>query len=224
MSHLHDRVAALVDGELSPTARCRAQAHLERCEPCRDAVAAERATRRLTADAASAEPSAELMARLMAMGGPSGPLRPREGHLPGTPRVPALPAPGRESELLRVVGPAPARPPRARSSRPAGRPTSEPRAARTTPGARTTSPRRAARRPRRGLAAAVLGTVSLATVGVLGVALMGGAVRVPGSAEPIFSQLVVDGVERGGVAGDRVVAPVARFIAPEATARPTATP
>lgn len=39
MSHLHNRVSALVDGELSPTARRRALAHARRCADCRDEIA-----------------------------------------------------------------------------------------------------------------------------------------------------------------------------------------
>lgn len=207
--HLHDRVTALVDGELSPGARSRALGHLRHCEPCRAAVDAERATRQVMAQAPAVEPSSDLVARLLAMGGPQGPMRPREGHVPGTPRVPALAAPGREP-----------RPARARSSRPAGRPAPEPRVG-TAPGPPSPA-RTAARRTRRRLTAAVLGTVSLATIGMLGVGVMGGAVRVPSAAEPVLGRLVV---ERAGVAGDTsVVAPVARLTGPDAVPQPSGTP
>ena len=213
MNHLHDRVAALVDGELSRAGLCRATAHLQHCEACRAAVEAERATRQMTAQAAPVEPSQALVARLLAIGGPQGPLRPRDGHVPGTPRVSALPAPGA------------AVPPRVRTVRPPGR-RSSPQPMSTAPPTRVPAGRRA-RRTRRVLAAAVLGTVSLATVGVLGVGLVAGTVQLPAAADPVFGRLVV---ERAGVAGDtRVVPPVATLpaadptgadVAPEPSQRP----
>lgn len=203
MTHLHDRVTALVDGELSAGARCRALTHLERCAACRDAVDAERATRRLTAGAPTAEPSAELVARLRALGGPSGPLRPREGHLPGTPRVPPLPSPGHASGPLWTAEPRP----RARSTRPAGRPAPWSR------GGAAPAPRRGRRR-RRGVSLALIGTMSLVSAGVLGASLAGGAIRLPEDARAVFAPLVV---ERGGVVGDRpVVTPAVRSADPEA--------
>jgi len=197
VTHLHDRVTALVDGELSTSARGRAVSHLERCQPCRDAVDAERATRRVTSETPSAEPSAELVARLLALGGPSGPLPPREGHLPGTPRVAPLPAPGRGEPRLR-----------ARSSRPPGRPS-------TWTAAGSARPPRRRRLRRRSVTLALLGTVSLVSVGVLGAGLAGGSLRLPEDARAVFAPLVV---ERGGVVGDRpVVTPAVRLAPPDAT-------
>ena len=75
MSHLGDRLSALVDGELDGAERDRAHAHLASCEQCR-AEAAD--LRRLKAqlrgltDGAPAE--AAMTRRLIAMTGPGGPL------------------------------------------------------------------------------------------------------------------------------------------------------
>jgi hypothetical protein len=67
----------------------------------------------------------------------------------------------------------------------------------------------------------VLGTVSLATVAVLGVAALG-AVRLPSPAHQVFGSVVL---ERGGVAGDTsVVAPVVSSAGPDALPRTAPSP
>ena len=86
MSHLGERASALVDGQLSAEATERAMAHLAGCRPCRDAVEVERLTKSRLAFLSGPEPTGDLMSRLLAMGGPSGPLPPRPGHVPGSPR------------------------------------------------------------------------------------------------------------------------------------------
>ena len=75
MSHLGDRLSALVDGELGGAELDRAHAHLAGCEPCRAEAAMTR--------------------RLIAMTGPGGPVPPRRRLLRVVPgRRPAKPATG----------------------------------------------------------------------------------------------------------------------------------
>ena len=73
MSHLGDRLSALVDGELSGAELDRAHAHLAGCEQCRTEAADLRAlkrTLRALTDGAPAE--AAMTSRLIAMTGPGG--------------------------------------------------------------------------------------------------------------------------------------------------------
>ena len=82
MSHLGDRLSALVDGELSAAERDRAHAHLASCEQCRAEAAELRALKRkLRGLTAGAPAEAAMTRRLIAMTGPGGPLPPR-GHPP----------------------------------------------------------------------------------------------------------------------------------------------
>ena len=46
MSHLGDRLSALIDGELDGAERDRAYAHLASCEPCRTEAAELRALKK----------------------------------------------------------------------------------------------------------------------------------------------------------------------------------
>jgi hypothetical protein len=178
VTHLGDRAAAFVDGQLTPESAERATAHLAACRPCRDLVELERLTKARLSALCGPEPGVDLVSRLLAMGGPAGPVPPRPGHVPGTPRpqpvtMPA-PHPGGVQVLLRAARngtieltqrtdrtdrPWPqrdvARPGQRRdlgvSTRPSGR-------ARTAPA-----------RPSR-LAVAVFGALSVVGVGVTGVA------------------------------------------------------
>ncbi len=78
MSHLGDRLSALVDGELSAAERDRAHAHLASCEQCRAEAAELRALKRkLRGLTAGAPAEAAMTRRLIAMTGPGGPLPPR---------------------------------------------------------------------------------------------------------------------------------------------------
>jgi len=82
MSHLGDRLSALVDGELDGAERDRAHAHLASCEPCRAEAAELRALKqKLSALTDGAPAEAAMTKRLMAMTGPGGPLPPRRGLL-----------------------------------------------------------------------------------------------------------------------------------------------
>jgi anti-sigma factor RsiW len=82
MSHLGDRLSALVDGELDGAERDRAHAHLAGCAQCRTEAAELRALKQklrgLTLDAPS---EAAMTRRLVAMAGPGGPL-PSRRRLP----------------------------------------------------------------------------------------------------------------------------------------------
>jgi anti-sigma factor RsiW len=72
MSHLGERLSALVDGELSLSQRDRVLAHLARCEPCRAEAAALRALKRRMRALGEASAGAALTDRLMALGAPVG--------------------------------------------------------------------------------------------------------------------------------------------------------
>jgi anti-sigma factor RsiW len=80
MSHLGDRLSALVDGELDGADLDRAHAHLAGCKPCRTEAAELRQLKqklrelmtRALADGAPAE--AAMTRRLVAMTGPGGPV------------------------------------------------------------------------------------------------------------------------------------------------------
>jgi anti-sigma factor RsiW len=78
MSHLGDRLSALVDGELDGAERDRAYAHLAGCEQCRAEAAELRALKRRLSTLLSGAPAeAAMTRRLIAMTGPGGPLPPR---------------------------------------------------------------------------------------------------------------------------------------------------
>ena len=82
MSHLGDRLSALIDGELDGAERDRAHAHLAGCEQCRGEAAELRALKRkLRALGAGAPAEAAMTRRLVAMTGPGGPLPPRRRPL-----------------------------------------------------------------------------------------------------------------------------------------------
>jgi anti-sigma factor RsiW len=78
MSHLGDRLSALVDGELGGAERDRAHAHLAACEPCRAEAAELRALKQKLRGLMDGAPSeAAMTSRLIAMTGPGGPMPPR---------------------------------------------------------------------------------------------------------------------------------------------------
>jgi anti-sigma factor RsiW len=82
MSHLGDRLSALIDGELDGAERDRAHAHLASCEQCRGEAAELRALKRkLRALGSGAPAEAAMTRRLVAMTGPGGPLPPRRRSL-----------------------------------------------------------------------------------------------------------------------------------------------
>jgi anti-sigma factor RsiW len=82
MSHLGDRLSALVDGELDGAERDRAHAHLASCEQCRTEAAELRLLKqRLRTLMTGAPAEAAMISRLIAMTGPGGPMPPRRGLL-----------------------------------------------------------------------------------------------------------------------------------------------
>src|SRR5215475_11733366 len=95
MSHLGERLSALVDGELSGAELDRAHAHLAACEPCRGEAAELRALKRKLRGLITGAPAeAAMTSRLIAMTGPGGPVPPRRRLrvVPG--RRPVAPASG----------------------------------------------------------------------------------------------------------------------------------
>jgi anti-sigma factor RsiW len=74
MSHLGDRLSALVDGELDAAESDRAHAHLASCEKCRAEAAELRALKQqMRTLIAGAPAEAAMTRRLVAMTGPGGP-------------------------------------------------------------------------------------------------------------------------------------------------------
>jgi anti-sigma factor RsiW len=169
VTHLGDRAAAFVDGQLNPESAERATAHLAACRPCRDIVELERLTKARLSALWGPEPTADLVGRLLAMGGPAGPVPPRPGHVPGNPRAQhvTMPAPHRGGvQVLRRAARAETsewtpvqryvpRPGQRREAVPSTRPSGR---------AHTTGARRSR------LAVAVFGALSVVGVGVAGVA------------------------------------------------------
>ena len=87
MSHLGDRLSALVDGELGGAERDKAYAHLARCEQCRAEAAALRDLKRQLRSLAVEQPEvaiaeADVMRRLMTMSGIGGQQPRRRLHVP----------------------------------------------------------------------------------------------------------------------------------------------
>ncbi|WP_432543603.1 anti-sigma factor family protein [Kineococcus sp. SYSU DK002] len=142
--HLGARVSPLVDGRLAADAEARAGEHVRACPECADAVEAERLVRARLRSLGVPELSEDLVTRLLEIGGPSGPLRPRDAPIAN----PARPVVG-------VAPPSRTDPVRRRGTRgPAGR-----------------AVRRARRRP---VAVALAGTFSLLGAGIVGVLVLGG--------------------------------------------------
>src|SRR5260370_34551085 len=101
MSHLGDRLSALVDGELDGAELDRAHAHLAGCERCRAEAAELRVLKqKLRALTAGAPAEAAMTRRLIAMTGPGGPLPPRRRLLRVVPAR-GRPAGGQERPVTR---------------------------------------------------------------------------------------------------------------------------
>jgi anti-sigma factor RsiW len=110
MTHLGERLTALVDGELGHDERDRALMHLAACDECRAEADALRTLKRRLRAMGDALPAESLLARLQAMGEPGDPLPPVVRRLPGQSRTPAATRP-------RDTRPADTRPRRAAASR-----------------------------------------------------------------------------------------------------------
>jgi hypothetical protein len=85
-------VTCLVDGELRGEEIEKVHAHLASCPECRHLAEAERLMKARLVAAEAPGPSAELLDRLLALGGPFGPVPPRREYLPGS-APPVLPSP-----------------------------------------------------------------------------------------------------------------------------------
>ena len=109
MSHLGDRLSALVDGELTGAELDRAHAHLAGCLQCRAEAADLRTLKaKLSGLVAGAPAEAAMTSRLIASTGPGGPLPPRHRLLrraPGPRTAPggSRPAPRRRYLLAGTV-------------------------------------------------------------------------------------------------------------------------
>ncbi|GIH77402.1 anti-sigma factor family protein [Planobispora longispora] len=82
MSHLGERVSALVDGELNHHERDRALAHLTFCSDCRAEVDTMRALKSRLRSLDGPSIPADLTVSLLRMAEPGGPLPPRERPFP----------------------------------------------------------------------------------------------------------------------------------------------
>jgi anti-sigma factor RsiW len=84
VSHLGQRLSALIDGELDGAERDRVLAHLARCEPCRDEAAALRTLKRRMSALGEAAADSAFTRRLMGLAQsgsllPTGPVWPAGG-------------------------------------------------------------------------------------------------------------------------------------------------
>ncbi|WP_327089548.1 anti-sigma factor [Nonomuraea sp. NBC_01738] len=95
MSHLGERVSALVDGELNHVERERALAHLTFCGDCRREVESMRALKSRLRSLDGPVMPADLTVSLLGMADPGGPLPPRERPFPHT--FGGVPIPGPHS-------------------------------------------------------------------------------------------------------------------------------
>jgi anti-sigma factor RsiW len=104
MSHLGDRLSALVDGELSGADLDRAHAHLAGCEQCRTEAAELRQLKQKLRELMTHEPvdgmpaEAAMTSRLVALTGPGGPVPARS-----RPARSGSARPGSARRRLRVV-------------------------------------------------------------------------------------------------------------------------
>jgi anti-sigma factor RsiW len=104
MSHLGERLTALVDGELGHDERDRALAHLAGCDLCRAEADELRALKRRLRAMDDAVPGERLLARLQAMGEPGDPLPPAVRRLPGHGRGPSADRPATRPRDTRPAG------------------------------------------------------------------------------------------------------------------------
>jgi anti-sigma factor RsiW len=101
MSHLGDRLSALVDGELDGAERDRAHAHLASCEQCRTEAAELRILKQKLSTLMTGAPAeAAMTKRLIAMTGPGGPMPARRGATKARRPVPRGPRSARRRRYL----------------------------------------------------------------------------------------------------------------------------
>jgi hypothetical protein len=239
-SHLGDRAAALVDGELDHDARDHTLAHLTRCDSCRAEIDALRQLKARVCALPGPGPSIELIQRLLAVGAASGagpgpgwpddradrPDEPDEPDEPVLPtRVPVrdrLAVPGRAAVLGHAVL-------RANAALLRGRPAAARRAgvvaqagvrvASGRPGAGPGGSRRpVVIRPRQRARLAAIGCFSIMIV-VMGTAFTMG----PSVSRPVLTPVLTPAVDRAGGTADYASAvgdvPEARDLAAPEVAR-----
>jgi anti-sigma factor RsiW len=85
MTHLGQRLSALIDGELDGAERDRVLVHLARCEPCRVEASALRMLKRRMSALGEAAADATLTFRLMGLAQPADPAPRPGGRFPATP-------------------------------------------------------------------------------------------------------------------------------------------
>lgn len=88
MSHLGERLSALIDGELGHAERDRVLVHLAGCEECRAEADALRRVKRRVSGLSDAPPGERLLHQLKALAEPGDPLPPQALRLPGHARRP----------------------------------------------------------------------------------------------------------------------------------------
>lgn len=77
MSHLGERLSALIDGELNGAELDRANAHLAACDQCRAEASSLRDLKRELRSLGGVPAEAAAVRKLIAMTGPGGPMPPR---------------------------------------------------------------------------------------------------------------------------------------------------
>jgi anti-sigma factor RsiW len=92
MTHLGERMSALVDGELDHAERDRLLGHVADCQPCRSELDLLRKIKARLARSTGPEMSPTLLSKLLAMAEPGGPLPPARRPVAG-PSYPIAPPP-----------------------------------------------------------------------------------------------------------------------------------
>lgn len=190
MTHLGERITPLVDGQLPADAAERASIHLAACRPCRDAVAAERLMKSRLATLGSPQPGEDLVRRLLHLAGPEGPLPPRVGHVPGTPRPRPISGPSRSTRP--VSGPPLARTGSRRPAVAAG-------VSRAVAGHRPGASGRLSRVSRVRVTAAVVGAMCLVGAGVASGVVSAGAAGQPNVVPPVDTLVVQHSTSTGSL-------------------------
>jgi Putative zinc-finger len=110
VSHLGDRLTALVDNQLGPDTRDRLLAHVVHCPECRREGESARLVKSRLAALPAPLPSEALLRRLIELAEPGEPMPPIRRSFPGASRPALLPPPGRPAPTGRPAGrPSPAR-------------------------------------------------------------------------------------------------------------------
>ncbi len=177
MTHLGDRVAPLIDGQLPMDASERAMTHMAACPACQESADLERLTKQRLSSMGTPQPGAEFLQRLLALGGsdgPSvsdGPKPPQPGYLAGSaqgsPLTTARSMAGSMAGQMPPFGLSATRPPGRRPS-PAESGPPGGASGRTSPSRTTSSGPSLSRSARSRLAFAAAGAACLVGVGVAG--------------------------------------------------------